>query len=130
MKIDFELTGHGTLYLLRPVSRAASACDLVVRRCRRRAPVHRPAHRRRHRRRTGCAVMATTNYAASPARAGRSWTRLRRPLRSPHRSFPTTRASTDGLTRRTADPLAVSLLSRVRLLSVRVCWGPGQSDPG
>ena len=25
MKIDFELTGHGTLYLLRPVSRAASA---------------------------------------------------------------------------------------------------------
>ncbi len=25
MRIDFELSGHGTLYLLRPVSRAASA---------------------------------------------------------------------------------------------------------
>ena len=24
-RIDFELSGHGTLYLLRPVSRAASA---------------------------------------------------------------------------------------------------------
>ncbi len=65
MRIDFELSGHGTLYLLPPLTPAAhhrveehlpAARDLVVRRGRRRAPLHRADRRRRHRRRTRSAM--------------------------------------------------------------------------
>ena len=51
MQIDFEVSGGGSVYLLQPLTRAARALgrrsparrrDLVVRRGRRRAPLHRP----------------------------------------------------------------------------------------
>ena len=66
MRIDFEVSGGGTVYLFKPLTPAARAWvedpptgrrHLVLRRGRRRAPLHRADHRRRDRRRARGAVM-------------------------------------------------------------------------